>query len=74
LQIGDESVGVSVLMPLYAKMKDQPYQVDLDGMWRELGVERVGPSVRFLDSAPLAKTRQAITFGSPSSGSAPTGN
>ena len=64
LQIGDEAVGVSVLIPLYDKMKDQPYSPDLAAIWNDLGVERVGDSVRFSDSAPLAKTRQAITVGS----------
>jgi hypothetical protein len=63
LKIGDDAVGDSVLMPLYEKMKDQPYEVDLSAMWKELGVERAGDTVRFIDSAPLAKTRQAITQG-----------
>jgi hypothetical protein len=63
LRIGDQAVGVTVLVPLYDKMKDQPYNVDLPAMWKDLGVERTGDSVRFLDSAPLAKTRNAITYG-----------
>jgi hypothetical protein len=63
LKIGDDAVGDSVLMLLYEKMKDQPYEVDLSAMWKELGVERAGDTVRFIDSAPLAKTRQAITQG-----------
>jgi hypothetical protein len=62
LRVGDETTGVSVLLPLYDKMKDQPYDVDLSAMWKELGVERTGDQVRFVDSAPLAKLRQAITF------------
>ncbi len=63
LRVGDEATGVSVLLPLYDKMKEQPYDVDLSAMWKELGVERTGDEVRFVDSAPLAKLRQAITFG-----------
>jgi hypothetical protein len=66
LRTGDQAVGVSVLIPLYDKMKDQPYAVDLDAMWKELGVERDGNSVRFFDSAPMAKVRDAITFGTAS--------
>jgi hypothetical protein len=50
-------------VPLYEKMKDQPYQVDLAAMWKELGVERVGDTARFVDSAPLAKVREGITWG-----------
>jgi hypothetical protein len=63
LQIGDHATGVPVLIPLYDKMKEQPYQVDLPEIWRELGVERTGDTVRFVDSAPLAKTRDSITYG-----------
>ncbi len=50
-------------MPLYQKMKKQPYPVDLDALWKELGVEREGDTAKFIDSAPFAKTRDAITFG-----------
>jgi predicted metalloprotease with PDZ domain len=66
LTVGDQATGVSVLLPLYQKMKNQPYQVDLDALWKELGVERDGDTANFIDSAPLAKTRDAITFGSSS--------
>jgi len=63
LRIGDQATGVSVLLPLYEKMKDKPYDVDLPAMWKELGVERAGDTARFVDSAPLAKMRDAITYG-----------
>jgi hypothetical protein len=63
LRIGDQATGVAVLIPLYDKMKDQPYEVDLPAMWKNLGVERTGDTVRFVDSAPMAKTRDAITYG-----------
>jgi hypothetical protein len=66
LTAGDAATGVSVLMSLYQKMKNQPYQVDLAALWKELGVERDGDTVNFIDSAPFAKTREAITFGSSS--------
>jgi len=61
--IGDEATGVAVLVPLYEKMKNQPFAVDLVAMWKELGVERAGDTVRFVDSAPLAKVRDGITWG-----------
>jgi len=63
LKIGDQATGVAALLPLYEKMKDQPYNVDLPAIWRELGIESDGGQVRFLDSSPLAKTRDAITYG-----------
>jgi predicted metalloprotease with PDZ domain len=63
LSAGDHATGVNVLISLYDKMKDQPSSVDLDALWKELGIERDGKSVHFVESAPLASTRQAITFG-----------
>src|SRR5271168_1647699 len=63
LTIGDQATGVPVLQNLYAKMKDQPYNVDLPALWTELGIERDGNAVKFLDTAPLAKTREAMTYG-----------
>lgn len=63
LRTGDQAVGVSVLIPLYDKMKDRPYEVDLDAMWKQLGVECTGNIAQFNDSAPLAKLRDAITYG-----------
>jgi len=65
LRLGDQTTGVSVLVPLYNAMKDQPYQVDLPALWHNLGVERDGDSIRFVSSAPLAKIRDAITVGPP---------
>jgi hypothetical protein len=67
LTIGDQATGTTALMNLYSKMKDAPYEVDLPALWTELGVVREGDTVRFLDSAPLAATRKAITFGTQSS-------
>jgi hypothetical protein len=64
LRTGDETVGVHVLLPLYEKMKDQPYDVDLGAMWKALGVERSGDTVQFVDSAPMARIREAMTYGS----------
>ena len=57
-----------MLVPLFQKMKNQPYDVDLPAIWKELGVERDGNTVQFIDSAPLAKTRDAITFGASTGG------
>ena len=44
-------------------MKDQPYDVDLSGLWKQLGIERDDRAIRFADDAPLAQTRVAITYG-----------
>jgi hypothetical protein len=48
-------------------MKDQPHPVDLPAIWAKLGIERDGDKVHFLDSAPEAKIREAITWGATSS-------
>jgi hypothetical protein len=61
LTAGDEATGVSVLVPLYEKVKDQPIQANLPEMWRELGITRTGNTVVFDDKAPMASLREAIT-------------
>jgi hypothetical protein len=61
LRIGDRSVGVNVLEPLYARMKDKPESVDLNSLWTQLGVQSDGTSVHFDDNATLAAVRRAIT-------------
>jgi hypothetical protein len=63
LRTGDRAVGVSVLQPLYTKMKDKPVSVDLDSLWMQLGVRSDGASVHFDDSATLSAIRRAITAG-----------
>jgi hypothetical protein len=60
LQIGDRATGTSVLSSRYPKWKDQPVTVDLPALWKQLGIESDGKSVRLLD-APLADVRRAIT-------------
>jgi hypothetical protein len=63
LRTGDSAVGVSVLQPLYTKMKDKPVRVDLDSLWMQLGVRPDGASIYFDDSATLSAIRRAITAG-----------
>jgi hypothetical protein len=63
LQAGDAATGGSVLLDTYASMKDAPLQVDLEALWRKLGVVREGGRVRFDDAAPLASVRRAIVAG-----------
>ena len=61
LETGDRAVGVPVLADLHAAMKDSPAPVDLDALWRRLGVLPDGTSVRFDETAPEAAIRRAIT-------------
>jgi hypothetical protein len=60
LATGDAAIGIPVLQPLYDRMKADASPVDLDALWRQLGVEVRGGSVSFDDSAPLADVRKAI--------------
>jgi hypothetical protein len=61
LNAGDQSVGVNVLMKLYEKMRDAPMNVDLDALWKQLGVTAENDSAQFNDDAPLAAIRRSIT-------------
>jgi hypothetical protein len=61
LKVGDRTTGTSALTELYAKMKDQPMDVDLSAMWKQLGIENDGKTVHLNDDAPLAAIRRSIT-------------
>jgi hypothetical protein len=39
----------------------KPDRVDLDGLWKQLGVKNTGNTVVFDDAAPLAPIRKAIS-------------
>jgi hypothetical protein len=58
--IGDSATGTHVLTAMYAAWKDLPVQVDLDHLWSELGIRRVGDGVEFVSTAPQAAIREAI--------------
>lgn len=61
LAAADASVGQTTLARLYARMKHQPEAVDLDALWRELGVRGAADGAATLhDDAPLAALRRAI--------------
>jgi len=61
LEVGDAAVGTRTLEELYAKMATEPFPVDLDALFRKLGVTLQGDTVAFDDGAPLAAVRRAIT-------------
>jgi predicted metalloprotease with PDZ domain len=72
LDAGDRATGTHVLRDLYGKMGEAPMKVDLDELWRRLGVVANGRDVRFDDRAPLAFVRRSITA-PPASGHAAAG-
>jgi hypothetical protein len=61
LKMGRKATGTNVLKDLYDQLGPQPGQVDLDALWKRLGVIYRHGAIRFDDSAPLAKIRDSIT-------------
>jgi hypothetical protein len=57
---GDRATGVAVLVPLYEKMKADPFPVDLERLWRDLGVGVKNDAIVYNDDAPLAHIRKAL--------------
>jgi len=64
LETGDRATGTHVLINLYEEMKDKPVEVELDSLWKQLGVKAENGKVTLVDDAPLAGVRRAITAGS----------
>ncbi|HLJ28961.1 MAG TPA: hypothetical protein VKY85_19780 [Candidatus Angelobacter sp.] len=61
LAIGDQGTGTKVLQELYRDMSSKPVKVDLDQLWKKLGVGLKNGEVIFDDKAVNAATRKAIT-------------
>lgn len=61
LEVGDKATGTKVLMEMYSRWSTTPVRVDLDGLWKELGVKDGAHGVEFDAKAQLAKVREAIT-------------
>jgi hypothetical protein len=60
--VGDKATGTTVLTDLYREMSDKPAPVDLNALWKQLGISREANGAIKLDSkAPLAEVRSAIT-------------
>jgi hypothetical protein len=57
---GDRATGVAVMVPLYNKMKADPYPVDLDALWLSLGVTITDDQVKYNDNAPMAHIRRQL--------------
>ena len=64
LRVGDEATGTRVLEDLYEEMKNKPVKVNLESLWRDLGIARSqNGDITFADDAPLASIRKSITAG-----------
>jgi len=61
LALGDKATGTNVLQTLYKEMRDKPDPIDLDQLWKKLGVAWKDGALVFDDKAPEANVRKAIT-------------
>lgn len=59
-EAGDRATGIAVLVPLYQKMKADPYPIDLDALWVELGIGLNGETIVYNDQAPMAHVRKRL--------------
>lgn len=59
--IAERATGIKVLAELFARLALAPGKVELDAMWRDLGVAASKDGVAFDDRAPFAAIRRAIT-------------
>ncbi len=61
LAIGDKATGTHVLMNQYTRLKDAWAPVDLEALWKSLGViQKSDGTVSFDDRAPLAFVRKGM--------------
>ena len=58
---GDAATGTDVLAGLYADMKANPTEVDLQGLFGKIGVSNAGGRILFDDRAPLTEFRRRLT-------------
>jgi hypothetical protein len=61
LALGDKATATTVLRDLYNEMRDKPAPVDLEQLWKKLGIAMRDGKVTFDDNAPEAYIRRAIT-------------
>jgi hypothetical protein len=61
LMAGDKATGTTVLTDLHDELGPKPGNVDLDTLWKRLGVKYQDGVVSFDDTAPWAKIRASIT-------------
>ena len=65
-EAGDAGTGTHVLVDLYNRMSNAPVPVDLEAIWKKLGIQRTAGGVSFDDKAPEANIRIVITATPPS--------
>ena len=62
ITVADRATGTSVLADLYATMGKASYTpIDLDALWKALGIRSDNGKIAFNNRAPLAQIREALT-------------
>jgi predicted metalloprotease with PDZ domain len=61
LTAGDQATGTTVLKDLHDELGPKPGNIDLDALWKQLGVKYRNGDISFDDTAPWAKIRASIT-------------
>ena len=64
MHVCDAATGTGTMARLSARYVSRAAPLDLDALWRDLGVKLTADGVQFNDKAPLAALRRAITAGS----------
>jgi hypothetical protein len=59
-EVGDRATGTTVLQELHAQFAHTERAIDLDGIWRELGLGLAGDRLVVDDTAPSAPLRRAM--------------
>ncbi len=65
LDAGDKATHTTVLKDLHSELGPKPGAVDLDALWKKLGVKYNQGAITFDDAAPAAGVRLAITANRP---------
>jgi predicted metalloprotease with PDZ domain len=60
LETADRALGQTTLQDLYRRLGERPEAVDLEAVWRTLGVRARAGGIVYDDAAPLAGVRRAI--------------
>jgi hypothetical protein len=60
-EIADRATHTQVLTAMYSEMGDKAVPVDLDELWRQLGVSKTRGKISLDENAPLAAIRRSIT-------------
>jgi hypothetical protein len=60
LGVADQATGTAVFSELHGRLGLRGERVEIERLWRRLGIERTGGRITFDDAAPLAWVRKAI--------------